>query len=83
MTAVFYMTLPQHGGWEGHRIRVGTQRILEICPASSAGTRTRNLSITSPVLYQQAIPPAFFKFYLRALVVYEEEGVKGLNLEDR
>ena len=30
----------------------------EHSPAAPAGTRTRNLSITSPVLYQQAIPAA-------------------------
>ena len=29
----------------------------ENSPAASAGTRTRNLWITSPALYQQATPP--------------------------
>ena len=43
-------------GWNGHRIRVRTQSQLwrKKNPAAPAGIRTRNLSITSPALYQEA-----------------------------
>ena len=44
-------------GWKGHRIRVNTQSYLwrRKVFSAPAGFRTRNLSITSPALYQQAI----------------------------
>ena len=66
MTGVFYVLLRKHG--------VGTdieeesaQKVNsgeENSPAAPAGTRTRNLSITSPALYQQAIPAVPFSLYL-------------------
>ena len=47
-------------GWNRHRIGVSTQREEkpgeENSPAAPAGIGTRNLSITSSVLYQQAFP---------------------------
>ena len=44
-------------GWNGHRIRDSTVSSgEENSPAAPAAIRSRNLSITSPALYQQAIP---------------------------
>ena len=45
-------------GWNGHRLRVSTQSSPRRgkSPADPARIRTRNLSITSPALYQQTFP---------------------------
>ena len=45
-------------GWNGHQLRVSKKvNAGEVnSPAAPAGTRTRNLSVTSPALYQQAVP---------------------------
>ena len=48
------MPLQYHRGCNGHRIRVSTHTVNPSKENSPAGVWTRNLSITSPVLYQQA-----------------------------
>ena len=58
MTGVFYVPLRSHGGGMGtelesaHEVNPGEENSL----TAVAGVRTRNLFITSPALYQQAIP---------------------------
>ena len=57
MTGVFYVALRQLGGGtdteeeSAQKVNSGEEN----SPAAPAGTRTRNLSITSPALYQQVI----------------------------
>ena len=58
MTGIFHVPLREHSGGTdtdkepAHEVNAGEEN----SPAAPAEIRTRNLSITSPVLYQQATP---------------------------
>ena len=68
MTGVFYVPLREHGGGtdtekeSAHKVNSGE----EDSPTVPARNRTRNLSITSPVLYQQAIQTFLFLTFARS-----------------
>ena len=52
-----------------HKVNTGEEN----SPAAAAGIRTRNLSITSPVLYQRAIPAPFYPLGYAALCCVKAE----------
>ena len=53
MTGIFYVLLRYKEGETDTEIRVSTEKVdpeMETSPAAPAGTRTRDLSVTSPAL---------------------------------